>query len=53
MRPRAPRAPSNRLSLSCFPPYLRRGMSEIVAQIIDRCRSAGLRRTKALEELIG
>ena len=52
MRPRAPRAPSNRLSLSCFPPYLRRGMSEIVAQIIDRCRSAGLRRTKALEELI-
>ena len=27
-------------------------MSEIVTQIIDRCRAAGLRRTKALEELI-
>jgi Fur family ferric uptake transcriptional regulator len=27
-------------------------MSELVAQTIDRCRSAGLRRTKALEELI-
>ena len=27
-------------------------MSEIVTQTIDRCRAAGLRRTKALEELI-
>lgn len=27
-------------------------MSTIVAQTVDRCRTAGLRRTKALEELI-
>lgn len=27
-------------------------MSELVAQTVDRCRAAGLRRTKALEELI-
>ena len=27
-------------------------MSELVAQTVDRCRAAGLRRTKALEDLI-